>query len=120
MGSIRSIRGLFDPRARVESGTSQPISLFVQRDYTHLGRAVFAVVDAHRPRLAANLAVLHILLGRAAAGIDRDLHRLVTVRAVNRRPRLGGAVAERKSGVERVFVVREEHRSFHYRWTHDL
>src|SRR5690348_2192806 len=57
------------------------------------------------PRLAADLAVLDIVLLVAAARIEGDGVLFATVRADDRPGRVGGAVAERKFVVELVREV---------------
>ena len=70
--------------------------LCIERNDAHLGRPVPAVQDTDRPGLAAHLAILNILLRRTPTGINGDLDRLIAVRTVDRRPRLGRSIAEWK------------------------
>ena len=53
--------------------------LVVERRHRNGGIAFPIELDAHEPGLAADLAVLNILLDRAAARIDQQLARLPAV-----------------------------------------
>jgi hypothetical protein len=66
-------------------------------------------VNRDRPRLTTHLAILDVLLLRAAARIDHDLDGLVAVRAIDTGTRLGGSVAERKVFVQVIVFVGEAH-----------
>jgi tetratricopeptide (TPR) repeat protein len=83
--NTRSHRGMWG--RRVPSQTSSFLSassaslrelfsrlLAVRRFRPHFGGAFGAVVDGDAPRAQQTLAVLHVLLPRAAAGVQRDLH----------------------------------------------
>ena len=80
-----------------------PPRLLVERRHLHVGAAGRVVAHGHAPRLAAHLAVLDVVLRPAAAGIERDVHRLAAVRAVHGRRGVRGAVAAREIGVD-VFL----------------
>src|SRR4051812_23545077 len=71
------------------------------------GGAVGLVGDGHVPGAAADLAVLHVLLMRAAAGVQRDLYRLAAVRAGDGGRRVGGAVADGEGVLDRFVAAHE-------------
>ena len=61
-----------------------------------LCRAVPAVLHVHQPRLAAHLAVLHVLLILPAAGVERDLVRFAAVGTIHDGFRFGSSIAKRE------------------------
>src|SRR6185436_8945507 len=91
------------------SPNGEQVWLLVERGHADGRRAVAIVPNTDGPRLAAHLAILDVFLRRTPAGIDRYLDGLVAVRAVHRRFGFRGAIAERKVGVEWIFLVGEEH-----------
>jgi hypothetical protein len=62
--------------------------------------AVRAVLDVDAPRLAADLAILDVVLPVAAPRIEPDGHGLSAVRAGHLAFDVGRAVAQRKIAVE--------------------
>ena len=67
--------------------------------------AIPLVDDAHCPGLTADFAVLHVLLGGAAAGIEGDLDALVAVRAVDDSIGRRGSIAQGKFFFEVVLSI---------------
>ena len=66
--------------------------------------ALRVVMHVHSPRLAAYLAIFHVILLFAATGIERDIVLFAAIRTDNGPGRVGGAVTERKLVVE---VIKE-------------
>src|SRR5437763_3866883 len=77
----------------------------IERFGEHLGGAVLGVAHRDAPRSAADLAVFHVLLHRASAGVEPELVGLPAVRTHDQHLALGRAVAEREVLViERIDV----------------
>jgi len=72
----------------------------VRRRRRYRGVALGVVVDAHAPRLAADLTILDVVLVLPAAGIDAHGDGLAAVRARHLAFGVGGAIAERKVTLE--------------------
>jgi hypothetical protein len=83
--------------------------LFVERTGRDDGAAVVAIMYRDAPRLTADLAVLHIVLLVATAGIERDRILFATVRTHDGPNGVCCAVAEGKVAVEVEFVFGEIH-----------
>src|SRR3954469_6903644 len=84
----------------VSPRSERALKLFVERGQTDLRRSISTVVEGDGPGLAADLAILNVLLRWPAAGIDRDLHGLVAIGTVNAGRCFSRAVAERKLGIQ--------------------
>jgi hypothetical protein len=87
--------------------------LLVERVHSDFSAPVLRVLNGHRPRLTANLAVFDVLLRCSPARVERDLDRFVAIRAINGSCGLCGSIAQREIGVKRAFVVGESHISHH-------
>src|SRR2546429_6090288 len=102
MRSSRRAWGVEDEAAYGCHGTR--VSL-IERLGEHLGGAVLGVAHRDAPRSATDLAVFHVLLHRASAGVEPELVGLPAVRTHDQHLALGRAVAEREVLViERIDV----------------